>query len=330
MSAQLMKGRHSMKIVILDGYTLNPGDLSWGKLERLGQVTVYDRTPPGLMLERAADAEVLLTNKVAFSAETISQLPALRYIGVLATGYNIVDVMAAAQHGVTVTNVPTYATVAVAQMTFALLLGLCHHVQAHSDAVRNGEWTRCPDFCFWKFPLVELAGKIMGIIGFGRIGRQVAHIASALGMSVLAADVAKTEAEHATDFAWAEIPALLKQSDVVSLHCPLTPETEGLINRETIALMKRSAFLINTSRGGLVVDADLADALNEGQIAGAALDVLSVEPPQPDNPLLSAKNCLTTPHIAWAAKESRARLMHTAIENVEAFLSGRPVNVVGS
>jgi len=318
-----------MKIVVLDGYTLNPGDLSWQELERLGEVTVHERTPAEQVAERAAGAEAVFVNKIVMSEEVLSQLPDLRYIGVLATGYNIVDVSAAAKRGVTVTNVPTYATTAVAQAAFALLLELCHHVQVHSDAVRDGEWSRCPDFCFWKYPIVELVGKTMGIIGFGRIGRAAGRIASAFGMKVLAADAVRAEAPEAGDVRWAEAPELLGEADAVSLHCPLTPETEGMINRESLALMKPSAFLVNTSRGGLVKDAELAEALNNGRIAGAALDVLSVEPPLPENPLLTAKNCLITPHIAWAARESRARLMATAIENLEAFVAGRPVNVVG-
>ena len=317
-----------MKIVVLDGKMLNPGDLSWEELERLGELTVYERTPVDRVVERSAEAEILLTNKTPLSAEVFSQLPDLRYIGVLATGYNIVDVEAAARHGVTVTNVPTYGTHSVAQMVFALLLELCHHVGAHSEAVRQGEWSRSVDFCFWNFPLVELAGKTMGIIGFGRIGRQVGNIASALGMRVLAADTNRENPPELEDFSWVEIPELLAAADVVSLHCPLFPETEGLINRENIERMKRSAFLINTSRGGLVVDADLADALNNGRVAGTGLDVLSTEPPESENPLLTAKNCLITPHISWATKEARARLMATAIKNVEAFLSGKPVNVV--
>ncbi len=319
-----------MKIVVLDGKTLNPGDLSWEALERFGALTVYDRTPVDRVVERSAGAEILLTNKTPLSAEVFSRLPDLRYIGVMATGYNIVDVEAADRHGIPVTNVPTYGTHSVAQMVFALLLELCHHVGAHSEAVRQGEWSRSVDFCFWDYPLVELAGKTMGIIGFGRIGRQVGCIASALGMRVLAAEPNRKHPPELDDFRWAEIPELLGAADVVSLHCPLFPETEGLINRENIERMKRSAVLINTSRGGLVVDADLANALNTGRIAGAGLDVLSTEPPDEDNPLLCAKNCLITPHISWATKEARARLMGTAIGNVEAFFSGRPVNVVRS
>ena len=317
-----------MRIVVLDGYALNPGDLSWGRLEQLADLTVHDRTPADLILEHSAGAEMLLTNKAPLSAQTISQLPDLRYIGVLATGYNMVDVEAAVQRRVTVTNVPAYAATSVAQMAFALLLEFTNHVQAHSDAVRAGEWSACPDFCFWKFPQVELAGKTMGIIGFGRIGRQVARIAAAIGMRIMAADIAKENPPDLEDFAWAEVPELLAEADVVSLHCPQTPETEALMNRQTIGLMKQSAFLINTSRGGLVVDTDLAEALNDDRIAGAGLDVLSTEPPKADNPLFSAKNCLITPHIAWASREARTRLLGIATQNVEAFLAGEAVNVV--
>ena len=317
-----------MKIIVMDGHTLNPGDLSWETLEALGDVTVYDRTPADEIVPRARGAEILLTNKTPFRAETLSQLPGLRYIGVMATGYDVVETSAARECGVTVTNVPTYATDAVAQMTFALLLELCHHVGAHSEAVRRGEWTQCADFCFWNYPLVELAGKTMGLVGFGRIGRRVAEIAPAFGMKVLASDVTRRNPPAIEDFAWADVPELLKQSDVVSLHCPLTPETKGLIDAKALALMKPSAFLINTSRGGLVDVAALADALNAGRLAGAALDVLPTEPAAPDNPLLKAANCMITPHIAWAARESRARLMATVVHNVRAFLDGRAANVV--
>ena len=319
-----------MRIVVLDGYALNPGDLSWEGLERLGQLTVHDRTACDLIIERSAGAEVLFTNKTPLSSETISQLPDLRYVGVLATGYDVVDVKAAAQHGVTVTNVPTYATNSVAQMVFALLLELCNHVQVHSDAARSSEWSASPDFCFWRHPLVELDGKTMGIVGFGRIGRQVAGIACAMGMRVVVADVARETPPGIENFQWAEVTELLAEADVVSLHCPLTPETRGLICRGSIELMKRSAFLINTARGGLVLDADLAEALNSGRIAGAGLDGLSSEPPAPDNPLLSAKNCLVTPHIAWASREARLRLTDCAVGNLEAYLEGTPHNVVSA
>jgi len=316
-----------MKITVLDGYTLNPDDLSWDELAKLGEFTVYDRTASELILERSAGSEILLTNKTPLMADTISQLPDLKYIGVLATGYNVVDVKAASQNGVVVTNVPTYGTDSVAQMAFALLLALCRRVQVHSDAVKQGEWSQSEDFCFWKFPQVELSGKTMGIIGFGRIGRQVARIADAMGMRIIAADEFKTDPPQLNDFQWSEIPDLLKTADVVSLHCPQTPDTESMINKETIGLMKETAILVNNSRGGLVVDDDLAEALNSGRIAGAALDVLSTEPPN-DNPLLKAKNCLITPHISWATQEARARLMDVATRNVKAFQEGKPINMV--
>ncbi len=317
-----------MKIVVLDGYTLNPGDLSWDGLKDLGDVTIHDYTPADQIVARAQDAEILFTNKTPLTAATLAQLNKLTYIGVLATGYNVVDVKAAAARGVAVTNIPTYGTSSVAQMVFALLLELCHHVQLHSDAVRGGEWSASRDFCFWKTPLVELQGKTIGIVGFGRIGRQVAKIADAFGMRVLAQDKFQGPAPELADFRWAELDELLAQSDVVSLHCPLFPDTAGLINQETLARMKPSAFLINTSRGGLIVDQDLSDALNRNQIAGAALDVLSVEPPPADNPLLKAKNILVTPHISWATAEARARLMGIAVDNLKAYLAGKPVNVI--
>lgn len=317
-----------MKIVVLDGYTLNPGDLSWEPLKEFGEVILYDRTPKEMILERSKGAEILLTNKTPLSAETIAQLPELKYIGVLATGYNVVGVKAAEERGIIVTNIPTYGTYSVAQMVFALLLELCHHVQDHSNAVRNGEWSGCVDFCFWNYPLIELEGKTMGIIGFGRIGRQVANIAHAMGMRVLAYDSFRGNDPEIKSFKWAEIKEVLMESDVISLNCPLFLETANLINKENLSLMKPSAFLINTSRGGLVVDLDLAEALNQGQIAGAALDVLSIEPPRPDNPLFNAKNCLITPHIAWATREARNRLMGTAVKNLKDFMAGVPKNVV--
>lgn len=317
-----------MKIVVLDGFTLNPGDLSWEELKKLGELTVYDRTPRELILERSAVAEILFTNKTPLNAETLAKLPEVKYIGVLATGYNVVDIKAAKEHGVIVTNIPTYGTYSVAQMVFALLLELCHNVREHSDAVKSGAWTRSLDFCFWNHPLIELAGKTMGIIGFGRIGRQVAKIADAMGMKVIAHDSYKGNDPGFKDFRWAEIDEVLSEADVISLHCPLSPETERMINKDTLKKMKASAFLINTSRGGLVVDADLAEALNNRLIAGAALDVLSVEPSSSDNPLLTAENCIITPHIAWATKEARSRLMGTAMQNLKDFLAGNPVNVV--
>jgi len=317
-----------MKIVVLDGYCLNPGDLSWDALRALGELEVYDRTPAADAEARARGAAIVLTNKTPLPAEALARLPELRYIGVLATGYNIVDVEAARARGITVSNIPTYGTASVAQFVFALLLELCHRVGAHSDAVRAGEWSRNPDWCFWKSPLTELSGKTMGIVGFGRIGRAVARIADAMGMRVIANDATEIDAPLYTGFRWAKVDELLGESDVVSLHVPLFPETKHMINATTLGLMKPAAFLINTSRGPLVMDGELADALNAGKIAGAALDVLSLEPPAENNPLLSARNCLVTPHIAWATLEARKRLMDIAIENISGFLGGNPRNVI--
>jgi glycerate dehydrogenase len=317
-----------MKIVVLDGYCLNPGDLSWDALRALGEFEVHDRTPAAKAEARAQGATALLTNKTPLPGDVLGRLPELRYIGVLATGYNIVDVEAARAHGITVTNIPTYGTASVAQFAFALLLELCHHVGAHTDAVRAGEWSRNPDWCFWKSPLVELAGKTMGIVGFGRIGRAVGKIADAMGMRVIASDAVQQNAPEYEGFRWAALEELLRESDVVSLHAPLFPETKHMINARTLDLMKPSAFLLNTSRGPLVADQDLADALNAGRIAGAGLDVLSVEPPAETNPLLGARNCLVTPHIAWATKEARARLMEIAVGNIREYLAGNPRNVI--
>jgi glycerate dehydrogenase len=271
---------------------------------------------------------LVLTNKTPLSKDTLGQLPKLRYIGVLATGYNCVDVTAAKELDITVTNVPTYGTASVAQFTFALLLELCHHVQHHSDAVHSGEWSKSKDWCFWLEPLMELAGKTMGVVGFGRIGRQVAKIADAMGMRVIAADNYQSEPPALGDFSWRPLEDLLTEADVISLHCPFTPETEGLIDAVRLKLVRPTAFLLNTSRGPLVVDCDLAEALNSGRLAGAALDVLSVEPPLDTNPLLSARNCLITPHIAWATREARAHLLKIAITNVKSFLDGKPTNRV--
>lgn len=319
-----------MKIVILDGYTENPGDLSWGGFEALGELTVYDRTPfadgTQEIMRRAKGAEIVITNKTPISAETLAALaPELRYIGVLATGYNVVDVAAAAARGIPVCNIPTYGTTAVAQFVMALLLELCHHVGDHSRTVRQGDWSRCPDFCYWNTPLVELAGKTFGVIGYGRIGRAAAKLAAAFGMEVLAYDAFAAGDETAR---MVTLDELLAQSDVISLHCPLFPETRGIINRDTIAKMKDGVLLINTSRGPLVAEEDLAEALASGKVAGAGLDVLSVEPARADNPLLKQQNCLITPHIAWAPKESRQRLMDIAVANLRAFLDGAPQNVV--
>jgi glycerate dehydrogenase len=318
-----------MKIVVLDGYCLNPGDLSWDALREFGDVEVFDRTAEPDVVPRAAGAAIALTNKTPLSAASLRQLPDLRYIGVLATGYNVVDVAATGQQGIVVSNIPTYGTASVAQFVFGLLLELCHNVRLHADAVRAGEWSRSADWSFWKSPLVELAGKTMGIIGFGRIGRQTGRIADAMGMRVIANDTYQGNPPAYEGFRWASVEEVLRESDVVSLHSPLFRETQGMINARSLALMKPSAFLINTSRGPLVVDQDLADALNAGRLAGAGLDVLSVEPPAESNPLLTARNCLVTPHIAWATREARSRLMDAAVQNVAAFLEGKAQNVVG-
>ncbi|TNF46735.1 D-2-hydroxyacid dehydrogenase [bacterium] len=317
-----------MKIVVLDGYTLNPGDLSWDALNELGEVTVYDRTHPDLVFERSQDAGALLTNKTILDSETIRALPDLKYVGVLATGYNVLDLEAARECGVTVTNVPAYGTRSVAQMTFALLLEMAHHVGDHSRIVRNGQWSASEDFSFWNYPLVELDGLIMGIVGFGNIGKAVDDIARSFGMDVLV-NTRHPDPSSFPDTRFVDLDALFTQSDVVSIHCPLTPETERFVNSSRLSLMKEKAYLINTSRGPVVDEAALAEALNEGRIAGAALDVLSTEPPGEDNPLLSAKNCVITPHIAWATRAARERLMETVVDNIKAFLVGSPKNVVG-
>jgi len=315
-----------MKIVVLDGFTLNPGDLSWQGLEALGDCTVHDRTPPGQVRERAAAGDIVLTNKTVLDRSLIDDLADLRFIGVLATGYNVVDTQAARARGIPVCNVPTYGTQSVAQMVFAHVLNLTQHVAEHAESVKQGSWTGGKDFCYWNFPLVELAGKSMGIVGFGRIGRATAQVALGLGMKVLAYDtqpIAPAEGVRAVD-----LDTLFRESDVVSLHCPLTDENTGMVNAERIAGMKSSALLVNTSRGPLVDAAALADALNEGRLGGAGIDVMEVEPPPMDNPLMSARNCYITPHIAWATREARARLMDVAVDNVKAFLDGKPQNVV--
>jgi glycerate dehydrogenase len=313
------------RIVVLDGYALNPGDLGWDKLREVGECTIYDRTPPGDLPARAGDADCLLTNKTILDADSIRSLPRLRYIGVLATGYNVVDTNAARERGIIVTNVPAYGTASVAQATFALLLELTNRVGHHSQTVHAGRWSQSRDYCYWDYPLLELAGRVMGIIGLGTIGRQVAQIAQAFGMRVIAHTRSATE----TSIETVPLDRLISQSDVVSLHCPLTEQTRGIINRQRLGQMKRTAFLINTSRGPLIDEQALADALKSEQIAGAGLDVLSTEPPSPQNPLLGAKNCIITPHIAWATQAARQRLMETAVSNLQAFLQGRAQNVVG-
>ncbi len=320
-----------MKIVVLDGHTLNPGDLSWTGLESLGEVAVYERSTGGTdeVIARIGDAPIILTNKTPLRADTLRQLPSLKYIGVLATGYDVVDVPTAISQGIAVTNIPTYGTDSVAQMVMAHLLGFCHHAAEHAAAVRSGDWTRSPDFCFWNYPMVELSGKTMGIVGFGRIGRRVGELAHALGMRVLAHDIYEAGPPEWPGFGFVGTEELLRESDVVSLNCPLTPENRGMINSKSLKQMKKSAFLINCSRGPLVVGEDLAQALHDGRIAGAGLDVLSTEPPSETNPLLSAPNCQITPHIAWATHEARARLLNTAVENLKAYLEGREENRVG-
>ena len=316
-----------MKLVILDAYTANPGDLSWDELGALVECDVYDRTPPDQVVVRARDAELVLTNKTIVDRAAIAALPRLRYIGVLATGYNIVDVQAARERGISVCNVPEYGTPNVAQATFALLLELTNRVGHHAQTVREGRWCDSPDFCYWDFPQVELAGLTMGIVGLGRIGQAVARIAAAFGMEVLAFDQSPP-ATVPGGVRLVHLDTLFRNSDVVTLHCPLTADNRELIDAARLALMKATAFLVNTARGGLVNDADLAQALNEGRLAGAGLDVLSVEPPLRDNPLLTAKNCLVTPHIAWATRAARSRLIRTTVDNVRAFLAGEPSNVV--
>jgi glycerate dehydrogenase len=317
-----------MKIVVLDGYTLNPGDLSWDNLKAIGEVVIYDRTPSDKILERSNEAEILFTNKTPLKEETLNALPYLKYVGVLATGYNVVDIEAANRRGIVVTNVPSYSTSSVAQLTLALLLELCLHVQRHSDSVLSGKWASSVDFSFRDFPLIELAGKTIGIIGFGTIGQSVASIAGSFGMDVISFSKTKTDQSQRADFKWVTIDELFEKADVVTIHCPLVPETKGLVNIGYLKKMKKSAFLLNTSRGPVVIEEDLAYALNNDMIAGAGVDVLSLEPPSADNPLLKAKNCIITPHIAWATREARVRLMNTAVNNLTHFLSNTPVNVV--
>lgn len=317
-----------MRIVVLDGYTLNPGDLSWEDLYGLGHCRIHDRSAPGEVVSRARGAEVVLTNKTPLPGPVLAELSGLRYVGVLATGYNIVDVAAAAELGIAVTNVPAYGTDSVAQMVFAHLLNLAQRVAHHAQTVADGRWADGPDFCYWDFPLVELAGLKMGIVGFGRIGRQVARLARAFGMHVLAHDVAPIAGD--ADVEPAELDTIFRQSDVITLHCPLTDENRGLVDRRRLGLMKPTAFLINTSRGPLVDEEALADALDAGRIAGAGLDVLAIEPPSAGNRLLNARNCFVTPHIAWATRAARARLLQIAVDNIRSFVAGHPQNVVNA
>lgn len=318
-----------MKIVVLDGYTENPGDLSWDELKKLGTLKVYDRTPEELCAERMKDAEAVFTNKTVITREVMEANSNLKFIGVLATGYNVVDVTAASEQGIVVCNIPTYGTTAVAQYTMALLLELCHHVGEHSRAVMNGDWASCIDWCFWNYPLIELAGKTMGIIGFGRIGQAVGKLAEAFGMKVLAYDAGKIPSEYiGENCKQVGLEQLLAESDVISLHCPLFESTKGIINKENIKKMKDGVMILNDSRGPLIVEEDLREALISGKVAGAAVDVVSTEPIREDNVLLGVANMIITPHIAWAPKESRQRLMDIAVENLRSFKAGNPINVV--
>jgi glycerate dehydrogenase len=320
--------RKRMKIVILDGYTLNPGDLSWEGFEKLGEVTKYDRIPIEDTVRKIGDAPIVLTNKVPITKEVLEQCPQIKYIGALATGYNTIDVQEATKRGIVVSNIPAYGTAAVAQMTLALLLEICNRVGHHSDAVFQGRWESNLDFCFWDYPLIELAGKTIGIIGFGRIGQKTATLMEALDINVLAYNGYKDKSLESKNCRYTDLKTLYKESDIISLHCPLTKDTEGIINKETIAKMKDGVIILNTSRGPLIVEEDLVVALNNGKVAAAGLDVVSVEPIVGDNPLLKAKNCYITPHIAWASKESRQRLMDIAVSNLEAFIKGEPINTV--
>lgn len=315
-----------MKIVVLDGHTLNPGDLSWAEIEKLGELTVYDYTAPEQTIERTADAEIVFTNKTVLDKSIIAQLPDMKFIGVLATGYNVVDTAAAREAGIVVSNIPAYSTASVAQMVFAHILHFTQHVAVHAQSVSKGDWSKSKDFAYWLFPQTELADKTMGIIGFGQIGQAVARIALAMGMKVIFSN--RSKKETGLDAQQVDLDLLLKESDFISVNCPLTDQNKGFINAETLVKMKPGAFLVNTGRGPLINEADLADALNSGKIAGAGLDVLSSEPPASDNPLLTAKNCYITPHIAWATFEARTRLMKIAGDNLTAFLNDKPINVV--
>jgi glycerate dehydrogenase len=317
-----------MNIVVLDGYTLNPGDLSWDELKTVGDVVVYDRTPADKTIERIGDAEIVITNKTVIDSNVLDACPTIRYIGVLATGYNVVDVEAAKAKGIPVTNIPTYGTAAVGQFAIALLLEICHHIGEHGQSVTAGDWSKKPDFCYWNHPLIELDGKTIGIIGFGRIGQQTARIAQALGMTILAHDSNQNKALESATLRYASLDDVFAYADVISLHCPLFEATKGIINKANIALMKDGVIILNTSRGPLIVEEDLAEALNSGKVYAAGLDVVSAEPIKGDNPLLKAKNCIITPHIAWAPIEARSRLLTIAVENLRSFLAHEPANIV--
>ena len=317
-----------MKIVVLDGYTLNPGDLNWSGIAKSGDLTVHDRTAPEQTAERLAGAEIVFTNKTPLTREHFAANPQIRFVGVLATGYNVVDIEAARERGIPVCNIPTYGTMAVAQFAAALLLELCHHVGRHAESVRSGDWASGQDFCYWLNPLIELDGKTLGIVGFGRIGQAFGRIAQAFGMKIVAVDDYPNKALESPTLRYVTLDELYATADVISLHCPLFENNKGMINSAAIEKMKPGVLIINTSRGPLINEHDLAEALKSGSVAGAAVDVLSAEPPSPDNPLLSAPNCFVTPHIAWATKEARARLMDIAADNLDAFLAGKPQNVV--
>lgn len=319
-----------MKIVVLDGFTLNPGDLSWDELKTLGDVKIYDRTPFELILKRIGESDAIFTNKTPLIRDILERSKNIKFIGVLATGYNVVDIEAARAKGITVCNVPAYSTNSVAQFTFALLLELCHHVGEHDAEVKKGTWSESQDFCFWKYPLIELAGKTLGIIGFGQIGQAVARIALSFGMKVLAYSRNPDKSLENENLKCVSLENVFADSDVVSLHCPLTESTKGLINEKNISKMKDGVFIINTSRGPVVVEEDLAHALKNGKVAGAALDVMSVEPVKIENILLKTKNCIITPHIAWAPKEARKRLMSISVDNLRRFIAGTPINVVSN
>lgn len=316
-----------MKIVVLDGYTLNPGDLSWDELKTLGECVIYDRTEPDEVLDRSAGAEMLLTNKTGLDARIINALPDLKYIGVIATGYNVVDIRAAKERGIVVTNIPAYSTPSVGQMVFAHILNITQRVQYYSDEVHKGRWANCPDFCFWDSPLIELLGKKIGLIGLGQTGYNTARIALGFGMKVWA-QTSKSRLQLPPEIRKLEIDQIFKECDIISLHCPLTEENRGFVDKRLLASMKPTAILINTGRGGLINEQDLADALNAGVLYAAGLDVLSTEPPHPGNPLLTARNCFITPHIAWATFAARQRLMQILTENIKAYQSGKPVNNV--
>ena len=316
-----------MRIVVLDGYTTNPGDLCWDKLKELGECTIYDRTAPGEVLERAAGAEAILTNKVVINSETMTALPDLKYIGVMATGYNVVDINAARERGIIITNIPAYSTPSVGQMVFAHILNISQQVQRHSEEVHKGRWTNNKDFCFWDTPLMELREKKIGLVGLGNTGYTTARVAIGFGMQVYAL-TSKSHFQLPPEIKKMDLDQLFSECDIISLHCPLTPETREMVNARRLAMMKPTAILINTGRGPLINEQDLADALNSGKIYAAGVDVLSSEPPRADNPLLTAKNCYITPHIAWASTEARERLMNIAISNLQAYISGTPENVV--